>query len=78
MGSIVLTLCTFIPIITAVILYKVNLLNEIADIILLIGLAAGIYWLIYTGALSIYVVKKFIEIGDCKIFFVKVRDSLWN
>ena len=78
MGSIVLTLCTFVPIITAVILYKVNLLNKIADIILLIGLVAGIYWLIYTGALSIYVVKKFIEIGDYKIFFMKVRDSLWN
>jgi len=78
LGSIVLTLCTFVPIITAVILYKVNLLNKIADIILLIGLVAGIYWLIYTGALSIYVVKKFIEIGDYKIFFMKVRDSLWN
>ena len=73
-----LTLCTFIPIITAVILYKINLLNKIADIILLIGLVAGIYWLIYTGALSIYVVKKLIEIGDYKIFFMKVRDSLWN
>ena len=73
-----LTLCTFIPIITAVILYKIKLLNKIADIILLIGLVAGIYWLIYTGALSIYVVKKLIEIGDYKIFFMKVRDSLWN
>lgn len=73
-----LTLCTFIPIVTAVILYKANLLNKIADIILLIGLVAGIYWLIYTGALSIYVVKKLIEIGDYKIFFLKVRDSLWN
>jgi hypothetical protein len=53
-------------------------LNEIADIILLIGLAVGIYWLIYTCALSIYVIKKLIEIGDYKIFFMKARDSLWN
>lgn len=76
MGYLILTLCTFLPIILAIWLFKLTF--KIWDLFLMVGLVAGIYWLLITSGLITFAINKYIEINNVSIFIEKAWKSIWT
>ena len=75
-GYIILTLWVVCPLLIAYGLYKINMPEELVIVFMLMGFLTMIYWVLFTTAIIVFGIKKFIELGSVELFIQEFLRSV--